>query len=119
MRNFRKLNVWNDSRILVKEIYTITSLLPSSEKFGLISQINRCVISIPANIAEGSAKDSQKDFIRYLQISLGSAFELESHIILCSDLNMIDENKLSLVIDKIQTLQKRISSLIKYNKSNL
>jgi len=119
MRNFRKLNIWNDSRLLVKEIYEITSLLPSSEKFGLISQINRCVISIPANIAEGSAKDSQKDFIRFLQISLGSAYELESHIILCSDLNLIAENKLSLIIDKIQVLQMRIASLIKYNKSKL
>lgn len=119
MRNFRKLNIWNDSRLLVKEIYEITSLLTSSEKFGLISQINRCVISIPANIAEGSAKDSQKDFIRFLQISLGSAYELESHIILCSDLNLIAENKLSLIIDKIQVLQMRIASLIKYNKSKL
>jgi four helix bundle protein len=119
MRNSRKLNVWNDSRVLVKETHTLTSLLSSSEKFGLVSQINRCVISIPANIAEGSAKDSQKDFIRFLQISLGSAYELESHIILCSDLNLIDENKLSLVIDKIQVLQMRISSLIKYNKSKL
>jgi len=119
MRNFRKLNIWNDSRLLVKEIYEITSLLPSSEKFGLISQINRYVISIPANIVEGSAKNSQKDFIRFLQISLGSAYELESHIILCSDLNLIAENKLSLIIDKIQVLQMRIASLIKYNKSKL
>ena len=70
MRNFRRLDVWNDARFLVKEVYVITSKLPSSEKSGLISQINRCVVSIPANIAEGSAKDSQKDFIRFLQISL-------------------------------------------------
>ncbi|MFN0728021.1 four helix bundle protein [Polaribacter gochangensis] len=112
MRNFRKLDVWNDARFLVKEVYIITSKLPSSEKFGLISQINRCVISIPANIAEGSAKDSQKDFIRFLQFSLGSAYELESHLILCSDLNFIEEKELNLTIDKIQILQRRISSLI-------
>ena len=62
MRNFRKLNVWNDSRVLVKEIYMITSLLPSSEKFDLVSRINRCVISIPANIAEPSAKGFSKRF---------------------------------------------------------
>jgi four helix bundle protein len=119
MRNFRKLDVWNDARFLVKEVYVITSKLPSSEKFGLISQINRCVISIPANIAEGSAKDSQKDFIRFLQISLGSAYELESHLILCSDLNFIEEKELNLTIDKIQILQRRISSLITYNQPKL
>jgi four helix bundle protein len=58
MRNFRKLDIWIDSRDLVKEIYKVTSTLPESEKFGLISQMNRCSISIPSNIAEGSSKDS-------------------------------------------------------------
>ncbi len=116
MRSFRKLDVWNDARGLVKEVYLITAKLPDSEKFGLISQINRAVISIPSNIAEGCAKDSQKDFVRFLKISLGSSFELESHFILCSDLNFIDVNESSLIIEKIQTLQKRISALIKYNK---
>ena len=119
MRNFRKLDVWNDSRKLVKETYSITKLLPDTEKYGLISQINRCVISIPANIAEGSAKDSQKDFVRFLQISLGSAFELETHIILCEDLEFLNSSITTSLIEKIQILQKRISSLIKYNKSKL
>jgi len=53
MRNFRELEVWKDSRILVKEVYTITKCLPDSEKYGLVSQMNRCSVSIPANIAEG------------------------------------------------------------------
>ena len=116
MRNFRKLNVWVDAMQLVKEIYALTSELPPSEKFGLISQINRCVISIPANIAEGSAKESQKDFTRFLQISLGSALELETHLIICKELLFLAEPKTTIIIDKIQLLQKRISSLIKYNK---
>ena len=117
MRNFRKLDVWNDARKLVKEIYLITKQLPETEKYGLISQINRCVISIPANIAEGSAKDSQKDFARFLQISLGSAFELETHLILCVDLDFIENINILPTIEKIQLLQKRISSLIKYTKT--
>ncbi|MFK7812128.1 MAG: four helix bundle protein [Maribacter sp.] len=117
MRNFRELEVWKDSRKLVKEIYLLTKLLPDTEKFGLVSQINRCVISIPANIAEGSAKYSQKDFVRFLQISLGSAYELESHLILCADLEFIQTNSVSPVIKRIQVLQKRIASLIKYNNS--
>lgn len=87
MRNFRKLHVWNDARALVKEVYFLTNQLPQTEKFGLISQINRCAISIPANIAEGSPKDSQKDFVRFLQISLGSSYELETHLIICNDLD--------------------------------
>lgn len=117
MRNFRKLDVWNDARRLVKEIYELTSNLPATEKFGLISQINRSALSIPANIAEGCAKYSQKDFVRFLQISLGSAFELESHLIICGDLNFISEKKIFLVIEKLQVLQKRIVSLIKYSRT--
>jgi len=116
MRDFRKLEVWQDARKLVKEAYKISSSLPDSEKFGLVSQINRCVVSIPANIAEGSSKYSQKDFVRFLQISLGSSYELESHIILCADLNFIDLVRSEQIIDKIQLLQKRIAALIKYNK---
>lgn len=119
MRDFRKLDVWNDARALVKEVYILTSKLPSTEKFGLISQINRCSISIPSNIAEGCAKDSQKDFVRFLQISLGSAYELESHLILCDDLNFLSEKELNSTIEKLQILQRRISSLKKYNQSKL
>lgn len=119
MRNFRKLHVWNDARLLVKEIYILSEDLPITEKFGFISQIRRCVISIPANIAEGSAKDSEKDFIRFLQISLGSSYELESHLILCGDLKLLPENKLSLVIEKVQILQKRISAFINHNRAKL
>lgn len=82
MRNFRELKVWQDARQLIKDIYLITQLLPDTEKYGLISQINRCSVSITANIAEGCGKYSNKDFVRFLQISLGSAYELESHLIL-------------------------------------
>ena len=79
----------------------------------MLSQIRRCVVSIPSNIAEGSAKESKKDFGRFLQISLGSCFELESHI-LCSDLEMLDEIEVSETLEKIEILQKRIYSFIKY-----
>ncbi|MBL4888303.1 MAG: four helix bundle protein [Flavobacteriaceae bacterium] len=114
MRNFRELDIWKDSIALVKEIYILVDKLPDTEKFGLKSQISRCVVSIPANIAEGSAKDSQKDFIRFLQISLGSAFELETHLIICNELSFISEEE-ELII-KINTLQKRIKALINYSK---
>ncbi|WP_298794296.1 four helix bundle protein [uncultured Allomuricauda sp.] len=118
MRNFRELEIWKEARKLVKEVYYVTSKLPETEKYGLVSQINRCVVSIPANIAEGSSKFSQKDFVRFLQISLGSAFELETHIILCQDLKFISTEQSVPLLQKIQRLQKRITALIKYNKQN-
>jgi four helix bundle protein len=101
----------------MKDIYLLTNSLPQDEKFGLISQIRRCVISIPSNIAEGAAKDSQKDFLRYLQISLGSSFELESHLILCIDLELLDKEQMGNHLENIERIQKRISSLIKYVKT--
>ena len=119
MRNFKELEVWKESRVLTKDVYLLTNSLPQDEKFGLISQIRRCVISIPSNIAEGAAKDSQKDFLRYLQISLGSIFELESHLILCLDLGMLSKEQMENHLENIERIQKRISSLIKYVKTQI
>ena len=119
MRNFKELEVWKESRGLTKDIYLLTNSLPQDEKFGLISQIRRCVISIPSNIAEGAAKDSQKDFLRYLQISLGSSFELESHLILCIDLELLSKEQMGSELENIERTQKRISSLIKYVKTQI
>ena len=118
MRNFRELKVWKEARILVKEIYLTTKALPDTEKYGLISQINRCSVSITANIAEGCGKYSNKDFVRFLQISLGSAYELENHLILCEDLEFIPSENITPIIKKVQRLQKQIAALIKYNKQN-
>ena len=73
MRNFREIEVWKEARVLVKKIYNLTKVLPETERYGLTSQINRCVVSIPANIAEGCGKYSNRDFARFLQISLGSS----------------------------------------------
>ena len=94
MRNFRELDIWNLSRELVKEIYFLMKIMPDEEKYGLTSQIKRSVISIPSNIAEGCAKKSNKDFSRFLEISLGSCYELETQLILCTDVDLIPEKKL-------------------------
>ena len=119
MRNFKELEVWKESRILAKNLYLLTNELPSDEKYGLVSQIRRCVISIPSNIAEGSAKDSQKDFLRYLQISLGSSFELETQLLLCNDLELLKTENTKNHLEAIELLQKRISALMKYVKTQL
>lgn|SRR5690606_38533947 len=114
MRNFKELEVWKDSRVLVKATYILTADLPEEERFGLKSQIRRCIVSIPSNIAEGSAKESQKDFCRFLQISLGSSFELESQLILCQDLELLKSETVDSFLVQLNLLQRKISSFIKY-----
>jgi len=76
--NFKKLIIWQESIELVIETYKTTKTFPSQEKFGLSSQLNRCSISIPSNIAEGTSKSSKKHFKNYLETYLGSAFEWET-----------------------------------------
>lgn len=90
----------------------LTEALPSSEKFGLTSQIRRCVISISSNIAEGSAKTSKADFSRFLEISLGSCFEMRSQLILCNDLGYLTAEATEQLFPYIENLEKQISSLI-------
>jgi four helix bundle protein len=107
MRNFKELEIWKESRVLTKDIYLMTNSLLQDEKFGLISQIRRCVISIPANIAEEATKNSQKDFLRYLQISLGSCFKFENHLILCIDLELLPEELTTNQLENIERIQKK------------
>lgn len=114
MRNFRELEIWNLSRGLVKEVYVLMKDMPVEEKFGLTSQIKRSAVSIPSNIAEGCAKKSNKDFSRFLEISLGSCYELETQLILCLDIELISENAIEEKIILIQTIEKKITSFINY-----
>ena len=110
MHNFRKLNIWTKSISFVSDIYKITNLFPKEEKFGLISQIQRASVSIPTNIAEGSAKSSNKDFSRFLEISLGSSFEVETELQVAVNLAYIDEASFLEIQNKLIELQKMISS---------
>ncbi len=90
MRNFRELEVWKESIEIVKKVYSITNAFPSNEKFGLVSQMNRCRVSIASNIAEGCSRKSEIDFARFLEISIGSSFELETQLIISNNLIYID-----------------------------
>jgi four helix bundle protein len=98
---------------LVLDIYKLVSDFPSNEKYSLTSQITRSAISIPSNIAEGASRNSEKDFAPFLEISLGSVFELETQVRISFGLKYISENKLDGIIDKCISLQKRIYSLRK------
>lgn len=108
MHNFKKLDIWIKSMDLASEIYLLTNSFPSIERFGLISQMQRSAVSIPSNIAEGSAKSSNKDFARFLEMSMGSSFELETQLILASKLNYVDSEISISTQNKINELQKMI-----------
>lgn len=110
--NFKKLQIWNESMLLINEIYAITSNFPDFERFGLISQLNRCSVSIASNIAEGTSKSSTKHFVNFLEHSLGSAFELETQLIVCFNLKYISKEKFLDLESKTNTIQRKISAFI-------
>tara|TARA_R110002012_G_scaffold118698_1_gene267647 strand:- start:3055 stop:3408 length:354 start_codon:yes stop_codon:yes gene_type:complete len=116
MRNYKELRIWSDGMDLVTDIYKFTALLPDSEKFGLVSQINRAAVSIPANITEGCAKDSNTDFLRFLRISQGSIFELDTLIQIRKNVALTDSSPENILI-KITALQKSTGYMISYNKN--
>lgn len=113
MHNFRQLTIWKDAMLLAKEVYLITFQFPSEEKYGLVSQINRCSVSVPSNIAEGSSRSSNKEFAHVLKISLGSLFELETQLILSNEFGIIEFEILNMLLEKIIILQKMISNFLK------
>ncbi len=105
VHNFRKLNISRRSMDLTRDVYVLTSQLPNEEKFGLKSPVNRCAVYIPSNIAEGSGRGTNKDFRRFLDISLGSSYELETQLILAQDLFKINTDK---IIQDLNEVQKMI-----------
>ncbi len=112
MRNFRELIIWKDAIQIVKKVYSLNKQMPQNEKYGLSSQICRAAVSIPSNIAEGCSRNSQKDFKHFLEIALGSAFELETQLLIINELEMIRENGIYELIEDLHKLQAQINSLI-------
>ena len=114
MKNHMDLDVWKNSMKLVEKIYKLSSRFPKEEIYGLTSQIRRASVSIPSNIAEGSARNSNKEFIQFLYISLGSTAEVETQLLIAQRLNYIQaiENELNDII----TIKKMINGLINYTK---
>jgi len=108
MHNYKEMKIWQKSRALVKVVYEISKSLPKEELYALTSQIRRAAISIPANIAEGAGRESEKEFAHFLAIANGSAFEVETQLFLCFDLNYISEVELNDFLIKIQEIQRMI-----------
>ena len=111
MRDFRKYDIWKDGMELVDNVYTFVEAFPNTEKYGLSSQLTRSAVSIPSNIAEGASRNSEKDFARFLEIALGSAFEVETQLIIASKRKFISERSLEETVNKLSSLQKRIYGL--------
>ena len=113
MRNsdFRKLQIWQVGKSICVDSYKLTSTFPQDEKFGMISQIRRAALSVPSNIAEGHARSSDADFVRFLYMCLGSIRELETLFEIATELEFMKNCEVE--ISKLQQLAKMISSLIK------
>ncbi|WP_452596561.1 four helix bundle protein [Pontimicrobium sp. MEBiC01747] len=110
--NFKKLKIWQDGIALVSDSYKLTKTFPDTEKFNLISQMNRCAVSIPSNISEGSSKSTNKHFKKYLENSLGSAFEWETQLIVAFNEGYLDKNKFETLENKILQIQKMLGKFI-------
>lgn len=109
MHNFKKLKIWQEGISLVKDNYKLTRTFPDFERFVLVSQMNRSAISIPSNISEGSSKSTDKHFNKYLEDSLGSAFEWETQLIVAFNENYLSDEKFKELEQKIIQIQKMIS----------
>ena len=118
MKDFRKLSVWEKSHSLAVEIYQISSNFPQNEIYGITSQIRRACVSIPANIAEGCGRDGEAEFRRFLHIALGSASELEYHLLLTRDLKMLNEEKHKQLDDRVTEIKRMLTSLVQKLKAD-
>lgn len=107
--NFKKLKIWKNAMHLSNLVFKITDKFPKEENYGLTSQINRSVVSVPSNIAEGSSRSSNKDFSRFLEMSLGSLFELQTQLILAQNKGYLTTEILKEIELQIEELQKMIS----------
>ena len=106
VRTHRDLDVWKKSIDLVTLIYKYTADYPKDEMYGLTSQIRRCAVSIPSNIAEGSARTTKKDFSHFLAIALGSVAELETQLIISKNLNYLPETVLNELMPELISIRR-------------
>lgn len=117
--SFEKLDVWQLSRTLTKRLYTLTNKYPSSEKFGLVSQIQRASISVCSNIAEGTSRSSYKEKARFSEIAYGSLIEILNQIIVSSDLGFISNQEEEQIRDHINEIANKLNKLRKSQLNRL
>lgn len=113
IRSFKDLKVWQMAMTLAEECYRMTASFPGDEKFGLMSQIRRAVVSIPANIAEGYGRDQAGSFIQFLKIAQGSTRELETHLLLTERLQLASGPIVEPLLTRCERISKMLRSLIR------
>ena len=116
MRPHEKLEVWNKAIDFVTTVYKNTSTFPSDEKFGLTSPVRRADVSIPANIAEGAARQSSKEFVHFLSIAQGSASELETELLIAQNLGYLREDVYESLYTQLNTIARMIVGLSQHLK---
>ena len=112
-RSYRDLEVWRAGVDLSVAVYQIAKLLPTDERFGLVSQMQRAATATPANIAEGHGRESTQDFIRFLRIAQGSLKELETHLIIAHKLGYVSDQDLGPVLDETDRIGRMTRGLIR------
>lgn len=118
MKTYRDLLVWQKSIQLVKHVYKVTNDFPSSERFGLISQMQRAAVSIPSNIAEGRLRTTDKNFIQFLSIALGSCAELQTQVVISYEIGYVNSSTLQALQNEIDEIMKMVTGLAKKLKAN-
>jgi len=112
-RNFREYPVWKDAVEFSTKVYRITSGLPYFEKKGLCDQLQRAVVSISSNVAEGSARPTNSEFARFLDIALGSAYEVETQLLISKNVGYISEEVYTELLFGIQSIERQLTAFIK------
>jgi four helix bundle protein len=111
LNSYRELKVWQVGMQLAKEIYLLTDTFPKSETYGLSSQVQRSATSVPANLAEGHAKNSTKDFLRHISIAQGSLAETETHLLLAESLGYAKSDQIAVILNKCAEERRMLSGL--------
>ena len=112
IRTFRDLMIWQKSMALLTSLYRETNRFPADEKFGLVSQMRRCAVSIPSNIAEGYGRRTSGDYIRFLQIAIGSIYELQTQLEISRNLELLDADKYGDLNEDLCEIERMLSSLV-------
>ncbi|MGB3006981.1 MAG: four helix bundle protein [Chitinophagaceae bacterium] len=110
MRNFKEIKVWQKGFQIAVNSFKITESFPQQEKFGLSLQINRAGVSIPSNIAEGSSRTSDKDYNRFIEISLGSSFELETQLLIAKEVKYGNESLINSTLELLAEEEKMLTA---------